>query len=244
MKATARKRPAKRRRNTLGVYSSAAPGVAIYKRNMEIKFNDVSVTDEPIVDDLTAFAMLDPITNGTISGVDQGDGESQRNGRMYTIHSIEIHGFVSWGASASDVEPMREHQVRLWVVLDRQSNQEQMIAQECMLPIAVNLDVNAYPNLKFAHRFTILKDVRMTLVPTLVFGDQEPQNMFHTGRVVRPFNCFYTFRRGLNVLCTGVSSTVDDIMNNSLHVFGVRDAMVSGTQDIRLSYTARTRFTG
>ena len=200
----------------------------------EHKFRDVSLTNL-IIDTSWESGMTDPVANGTISAVPLGVGDSERIGRQVTMLSIHVHGFVEANPVLSGTTPPGDVVVRLAMVLDKQTNGEQMSADDCFRPIADELDINSFRELQATQRFSVLKDQTFRL-------ERQAENTgvdgeFSSGKIKIPFSFNYNFRNVV-VNYTGANGVVDDISDNSVHLMAVQDDLST-----RLTYTARLRYT-
>jgi len=107
----------------------------------------------------TAWAQLAPsagITN-CISAPGIGTGEEQRDGRVFTIRSIHVKGFVTFNVVEAQAAPPADMTWRICVVWDTQSNGAAIAGTSVMDAGATN-DVLAFRNLQNSKRFIVLYD--------------------------------------------------------------------------------------
>lgn len=180
---------------------------------------------------------LDPATALCISVVAQGDGENQRDGRMYNINSWYIKGFLSTSASEAQAGPQQMVLVRIVVVLDTQTNGAQLNAEDVFTPVAAGVDVCSVRNLQFSKRFRVLKDRTMKLNPNIV--NEGAVNAFAAGASSVPFKMGGRFKTPLKVRCSGTTAAIASVTDNSIHVIGVSNSATG-----LLTYISRCRFTG
>ncbi len=116
--------------------------------NVEYKFHDVkqtavSVTSTPVIVQLT--------------NVGQGDTAQIRDGASIKWTKISLRHTIILSAAA------RSSQVRLLLVLDRQTNGAIYSASDVLDDVSINDIIVSMYNLDNKYRFRVLKDVTMTL---------------------------------------------------------------------------------
>ncbi len=203
---------------------------------IEKKFRDTRVGDDAFT--VTwAGGEMDP-TGDTVSGVDEGVGESQRIGRVYFIHEIYVNGWVNIPAVESASGPAADVRLRFALVLDKQTNGIQLQAEDVFKAIGSGLDMNSYRNLQFVQRFDVLADKRMLMPVTTADLNEGAINLFAHGHVTRFFKMSHKFKEPLKVTCTGTTSAVASISDNSIHVIGTASSIVA-----QMDYECRMQFT-
>ncbi len=205
---------------------------------MEKKFADFRVDDDAFTQ-VWAGGEMDP--NGTadsVSVVAQGDGESNRDGRVYYIHEIYIHGTVQVQAVESQTAPQPDNIARVALVWDKQTNGAQMNAEDCFLTIGASDDIDSFRNLQFVQRFTVLANKKINIKQSTAVVNEGAANLFAAGTTTVPFSMSYKFRTPLKVSCSGTTAAIASIADNSLHVIGCSQSACT------LSYASRLRFTG
>jgi len=204
---------------------------------LEMKYRDSEVNEGIGTTWLTSA--MDPPMEDTISACPVGDGEQDRNGRKYTIHSIHLKGFFHQETQDQSIV-QEDFIVRLVLVLDKQTNNVQLSGSDVFKSPITPQETNAFRNLQFSKRFTVLKDKRIRISsPEAIYkGDTM---MVNQAGVNVPFVVNHTFRNGLDVLCTGSTAQISSIMDNSLHVLCLTEVAQVG---LNLFYNARVRFTG
>jgi len=202
--------------------------------DLETKFADTEFLATPLA---LTWTNLDPV-NLTISGVAQGDGESERDGRVYHIRSVhmkycfEVELFQSPGAPTGDTR------ARICVVLDKFTNKAQLTATDVMLATALTDDTLSYKNLQFTERFNVLHD-KTTILRIQAFASDGVNRItpFRTSMTVF-FNKTFP-GRGLKVTCQGTTGNIAAIIDKSIHVIGVANSVL-----MQIEYVARVRFVG
>jgi len=179
---------------------------------------------------------LDPAATLAISTVAQGDGESNRTGRTYTIHSVHVRGFVVRDREEAVSNPTADIICRVVLVYDKQTNGAQLNAEDVML--AATEDVTSWRNLQFSQRFKVLWDKTM-VIPASRGSTTNGSNSFSSPKTTVKFIINKEFTVPIKVRCSGTGGTISDVTDNSLHLIGV-------SRDVNTTFTceSRIRFTG
>lgn len=204
---------------------------------MENKFADFTVSDDAF--SLTwAGGEMEDGTALSVSAVAQGDGESQRDGRVYYINSVHIKGFVKRTTAEQSATPLPDVLCRIALVWDTQTNGAQLNAEDVFKTIASTEDVNSFRNLQFSKRFIVLKDkhIRVHLDNQTNEGAIDK---FACPDTIIPFTINKKFSKPIKVRCTGTTAAISSISDNSLHIIGTAQ-----TASLQLTYESRVRFTG
>lgn len=204
-------------------------------QDLEVKFVDYFVNDAPFTTGWAGGEMEDA-TALSVSAVAQGDGESQRDGRKYSIHSVHIRGTI-YSNALDSVASVNEILVRVCLVWDQQTNVQQLNAEDVMLAVAAGEDTKSFRNLSNSSRFKVLKNFEAVLPRPQV--NEGAVNLFATQRASISFSWDVKFKVPIKVICSGTTAAITSITDNSLHIIGVAD----NTAAI-MSYTSRVRFTG
>ena len=123
-------------------------------RGLELKFADKEYDANIAV--AVAGSEADP-TQNCLNGVAQGTTESQRIGRVQFVKSVYIKGHLFF-RDATGTGITADDYVRLFLVLDKQTNGAQMNAEDFLDdPTNAALDVDAMQNLQYSDRFQLLK---------------------------------------------------------------------------------------
>lgn len=202
---------------------------------LEKKFADIETNNDAFS---SAWATMEDPTNDSISGVAQGDGESQRDGRKYAIHSIHIRYRIHVAASESQTTPLPDLFGRLCLVLDTQTNGAQLTASDVM-DVGLTDDVLAFRNLQHStKRFRVLMDKTFMLRGNDT--NEGAANLFAQGAQSTPIVKFnWNFPTPLVVTCSATTGVIAAITDNSLHIIGVANLATA-----LLNMQVRIRFTG
>jgi len=205
---------------------------------MELKFVDYEKTGDAFT---TSWASgeMNPTTPLCISAVAQGDGENQRDGRKYLLHSVHMRGKVQVSTSESGAGPPADVICRLLIVQDTQTNASELNAEDVMLVNATASSVYSMRNLQEVTRFKILWDKRIRIPVSAASMNEGAINLFANANVSIPFSFDYNFTTPVGVNCVGTTATVAAISDNSIHVIGVASSAL-----VTLEYKTRIRFTG
>lgn len=226
-----RGRKTKRRR---GRYTAS---IGTYRRQLkwvkpdERKFLDFELNDEAFT---AAWAAKNPTTVNCISAVAQGDGESQRDGRVYYITRISVRGEITIAALEGSTNPLADRQARIVIVWDSSTNGTEIVGTEVM-DGGQTRDIYSFRNLQEIGRFTILYDKTFTI--RQIQTNEGASNLFAGGLALRRFNFNHNFKKPIRVVTTGTGGTVATMSDNSIAVIGVADSATIG-----LSYQARLRY--
>jgi len=185
---------------------------------------------------------LDPTGSSVncISAVAQGDGESERDGRVYYIESIDIYGTCSIPETEGATSPESDDRnVRIAVIWDTQTNNAQLNAEDVFLTTATIGDYHSFRNLQFSKRFKVLKNKRVRIPAAQAQVNEGGANLFANAQVVVPFEIHKTFETPIKVRCSLTTGVVAAITDNSLHICAVTTKQVTN-----VGYNARIRFTG
>ncbi len=201
--------------------------------SIENKFIDVELDSSAFA---VTWATMEPATEDSLSAVAQGDGESNRDGRIYHINGIFIQGHFAMPASESNNAPISDQECRIALVLDTQTNAAQLTATDVM-DGGQTKDYHAFRNLQFTKRFRVLKDKKVVL--NVENTNEGAANLFANKLVVKNFKINHTFKPPMRVICKGTTAVIASITDNSLHLIGVGSSTAT-----QLNYQCRLRFTG
>ncbi len=201
-------------------------------QNQELKFFDTELTSTVMS---ATWAALEPATTN-LSAVAQGDGESNRDGRKYTIKSVHIKGFFETTAQESQTTPPSDILVRVVLVHDTQTNGAQLTATEVMDAGGTD-DINSFRNLGFTKRFRVLDDQTMRLVR--LNTNEGAVNLFASAATQTPFTMNKVFKTPMNVLMSDTGADIANVTDNSLHMIAITTSTAA-----LINYQCRVRFTG
>ena len=206
--------------------------------DLENKFVDYNVAGDAFSTQWAGGEMEDG-TALSLSAVAQGDGESQRDGRVYYINSVHIKGFINIDVAEAQTAPGADSLARIALVWDTQTNGAQLNAEDVFLTIGAGEDVNSFRNLRYSKRFIVLKDKMLRLPTSTAQLNEGSANAFANARVRIPFAINKKFKKPIKVRCSGTTAAVSSITDNSLHLIGT-STLASTT----LTYQSRCRFQG
>lgn len=200
---------------------------------LERKFYDTSLAGQAVVNS-TSGAEVDPTTINSISVPQQGDGESQRDGRRFTINSASIRGVIDEQANTT-----AQYQVLVALVLDTQTNGAQLNSEDVYVNPSGNTLGNCalHRNLKFVQRFKVLQTRLITMTPSGVGGDGTTVDYTFPQQ---PFSIFHSFKNGLQCTASTINEGVANVTDNSLHVL----AFTNGGSSPEITYNSRVKFMG
>ncbi len=205
---------------------------------IENKFLDSRVNDVAFSGTWAGGEMEDA-TLLSVSAVQQGVGENQRDGRKYAINSVFIRGTLELPVQESLGAPPADVVARVLLVLDKQTNGAQLNAEDVMLTVASAHDIDSFRNLQFVERFQVLADKKVRIPLTLMATNEGAVNLFAHGSVSVPFKMSFIFKTPLRVTCKATAAAIASIVDNSIHVIGT-----ANNTSLTINYTSRLRFTG
>ncbi len=201
---------------------------------LEKKFFDTEVQSDAFA---TTWASMEPATTN-LTVMAQGDGESNRDGRKYTIHSIHIRGWIQRAVEEAQAGPGGDSLMRLALVVDKQTNGATITATN-VYDGGGSDDIFAFRNLQHTTRYTVLKDkqFRLNVAPAVI--NEGAVNSFASGLIRIPFKFNHTFPNGLQVNTKGTTADIANVTTNSIHLIGV-----SSSTTPTINYQCRVRFSG
>lgn len=203
----------------------------------ELKFLDQNIEAQAISTDITSGAILDPATVNCIGCPAQGDGQSNRDGRRYTVKRITIKGVISMAETEVLTDPEGDIYVRIALVQDTQTNAAQAAATSIYAdPGGSVLDVIAFRNLANSKRFKVLKE-HLVIVKRGQATMFQAANSFAAAITLNRFTI--DVKLNVPVQCTSTTGNVTNVADNSFHLV----ALAFGSPGL-LTYVARTRFVG
>ncbi len=201
---------------------------------LEMKFVDTQAVSDAFT---STWATMEDATNDSVSGVAQGDGESNRDGRKYLIHSIHIKARAHVIEIESATAPLPDLFGRICLVWDTQTNGAQLTATDVMDGGQSN-DELAFRNLQHSKRFRVLWDKKFIIKRSNT--NEGSINLFASNPTSTPIMVFNrVFKKPIPVICSGTTAVVANISDNSLHMIGV-----ANSSTCLLTYQVRLRFTG
>ena len=199
---------------------------------IENKFYDeqLAVTAIPLT-----WASRNPAASHSLSVPLEGTGESERNGRVYHISKVMVHGLIEKPRKITG-QPYADIRVRVVLYLDTQTNGAEATPGEIM-DIGGTDDVLAFRNLQHSKRFQVLKQVSKVLR----LDNQTAVTLVSVAAPARktPFSMYYDFKEPLRVQCDATTANVSSCTDNNIGIICIADEA-----DVNISYTSRVRFRG
>lgn len=187
---------------------------------------------------------LQPSTGCTnaISVPAQGDGESNRDGRKYTLKSAFISGHVQWDGASDQADTSTYQPVFLALVLDTQANGATIVSENVYInPSTSGLAMLPQPlrNLQNSKRFRVLDHTIVYPGGAYAFNDAAA-----TGSINTQIGKFFKLSWRGNLICDSVGTTADiaSASDNALHVLACTAATTPGTPAVYAK--SRVRFVG
>ncbi len=220
---------------------------------LEKKFADSMVTNQTILaaDSNMSSLEMDPIdvAHGGANGIGLvaiGTSENQRIGRVQYIYVVQIRGAVHLNP-VSDVSAiaLEGSKVRIFLVLDRQTNAAQMNSENLFwtaITGAVDAYMESFYDPQYSSRFRVLKKWELHINPQLCPSTSAtPTDKYTYAGITRSFNCYLKFKKPLKVQYKsgGTSANITNVIDNSLHIVIV----TTRTAGEKVSYMARVRYT-
>lgn len=181
-----------------------------------------------------------PIYNGCFNSITPGYTWQQRVGRKVQIISLKIHMEIGLTAgTVSPASPIVAQLVRFVLYIDKQTNGTISNAGELLFSGPNNeLPIQYFQNGSSFGRYKILLDKKFTLNPN-VYYNYSSNSVANNGNN-RQFDITYSFNPPLTVhYNAGVSGTVADIIDNSIHMCCACDQSIPGCF---ISYKSRVTF--
>ncbi len=208
---------------------------------MELKFLDAELTTTNIT---AAWTPLNPTGTGctdSLSVPAQGNGEEQRDGRVYTMDTIMVRGVLRQPSVEANGTPAVQNRVRVIMYLDKQTNSSEAVATDIMDAGATD-DIVAFRNLQNSHRFRVLADKTYTF-RALGNMNEGGANLFAIGQQQISFKFYHKFKGGLRVQTDGTTANVSSVTDNNVGIAAIME-VGGGAVATTISYTSRLRFRG
>lgn len=207
--------------------------------DVENKFLDSELTATSIPSTWTSLNPTGTGCNESISVPSQGDGESQRDGRVYYINAIHVKGKITTDAAESQVGPLGPSYVRVILYWDTQTNASQAVATDIM-DAGLTDDFLAFRNLQNSKRFVVLKDKVIRVNPQAM--NEGSANLFAVANSTAQFSFNKKFKKPIKVRCVGTSADVASASDNNFGIAAINSNEGGVTRSI--TYQARVRFSG
>lgn len=200
----------------------------------ELKFIDSEIEDSVLKLAWTAHV---PATVLCLNAVAQGDGQSNRDGRVYYIHSVMMKVEILSVLDQEGLAPQNDLICRVCLVHDTQTNQA-AITPALVMDETGTTKYLAFRNLSYTKRFKVLKD--KTIVLRRMYVNDGSINLFSSAPQIQRFEWYHTFKTPLKVICNGTSGQIAVVTDNSLQII----ASANTNTELTISYQARCRFSG
>lgn len=212
---------------------------------VEKKFFDYALTASAIANPTDATGgEKDPATINCLNGVNQGDGESRRDGRQMVMDSLIVHGRITSNSQSAQLGADNSTKVFVAVVLDKQTNKVQLNSEDVFAnPSASNTTAaDPFRNLQNVQRFRVLKSKTFTLETSAIASTETSGSTtsYIQAGVEKSFK-FYIPLKGMEVNFVSVNGNCGDISDNSIHLIAY---CTSTALSPEISYQARLRYYG
>lgn len=201
--------------------------------DIEKKFFDLNSSK---ILSLGTFVDIPPFNSLTCPA--QGDGATQRDGRVFYIHSLHIRGYLVVPNYVSATIP-EESIARLVLVWDTQANNSPVTPNEVYSDVTTGDPANQFRNLEHSSRFIVFKDKAIRLRP-VAFTWNGTQYAVPEQRI--PFKMNKTFKNPIKVRTSGTTTAVSSITDNNITIIGGFSGSAPATCTAYVS--SRCRFTG
>lgn len=210
---------------------------------IELKFYDswVSLQDVDSFGDASG-GEHDPVALA-LNTIPQGDGESQRIGRVATVKSIHVFGHIRAQQLIATVDTPVEVMFFIALVQDKQTNGAQLQSEQVFVNPSGSLLLAANPmkNLQNASRFTIVHQMQMVMQPTIGVVATGAPTFNYNGQIL-PFS--FTKKCNVRTIYNGTTEIISNITDNSFHVIAWASEQNETPSNFTISYNCRIRFVG
>ncbi len=209
---------------------------------IETKFYDKTLANAALTNPSDASGGEHDISATVLfNTVVQGDGESQRDGRVITMKNLTVKGQVNIVPQAGTTVVDGATIVFIALVLDRQTNGATISSEDVFTnPGAATLAPFPFRNLQNIKRFRVLATRSFTMDNPTIANDLGSTGGIIQAGLAQKFTMFVNLR-GMKTTYTGTTETVANISDNSLHLI----AYCSSTQLApTITYNSRLRYMG
>lgn len=206
----------------------------------ELKFMDSWVLNTAFAASNDASAgEFDPVLGDCLNSIDEGSGQSQRDGRKALLKSVAIEGHIESDGLSDQDDMQKQAYFYIALVLDTQTNGAQLSSEEVFKNVAGLADQAASPmrSLERFSRFKVLKWLRIKAPIATAFNDAAATGSIAGYQI--PFSMYV--KLNLPVTYVGTTGGIADISDNSIHVIGWTSIV---TMAPKMTYAARVRFIG
>jgi len=166
---------------------------------------------------------------GQLALIVQGTGNTNREGYLVTVKSIQLRGVLAFNPAAAAAAATN---AIIHVMLDRQPNGAAAAITDALTGNAMASALPVVPN---QYRFKTLKRIVVPFNSTA--GVTTAYNSYNVC-----FDEYIKFKKPIEIRYNGNAGTVADVTTNNIFLFAGSDG--SSDDTITMSGTARLRFTG
>lgn len=199
----------------------------------EMKYFDSEMTSTAIANVTTTWVagtMMDPTTTINLGSAavatplslcvpTVGAGLNQRIGRKIKLMKVKVHGLINVPVQAAQAAADAATQIRLLLVMDKQTNAAQMTGAQLMNDAgAANTTTNSFQNPNQFGRFHVLKDKNFVFSNLNLTGSPTAADVIQASSM-RTFKLSFKFKSPVTIDFNATNGgTVADIIDNSLHI--------------------------
>lgn len=210
---------------------------------MELKFLDCAwnaVTVNGSTDGANGEMQPSSGVTSCISVPAQGDGESERDGRKYTIKSVWVSGIVETATTGDTADALVNGGTWFALVLDTQANGATIVSENVFInpsTLANGMMPQPLRNLQNSKRYRILTS--QYIPPSIMYGFNDTAT---TGSVAPCGEEKVNLSWRGNIVCdsTGTTANVSSASDNAIHLI----AYASGGIGKAFAGKSRVRFVG
>lgn len=210
---------------------------------LELKYLDCAwnaVTVNQSTDGASGEVQPSSGCTGCLSMPSQGDGETQRDGRKFTVKSIWVSGAIDSIALTDQGDAVEDRGVFVALVLDTQANAATIVSENVYLnPGTGSVTILPQPlrNLKFSKRYRVL-DSRY-VAPGGMYAMTDGAS---TGSLSNQTVPIFSLNWKGSITCLAASTTADvvEATDNAFHVIAFSGGGTSKTINMK----SRMRFLG
>jgi len=203
--------------------------LGVEEKNIDLLYTSVSIGT-----DWQALVPSGAISSPWQTGIVQGDGDDQRDGRRIQVKRVQIKGTIDRGNGVLETQTGAPGIARVILVWDKQCNGLASPVETIMIATGnAKQDTVSLRNPDFKDRYVILMD------KTFVF---QPDGAYYSTAsglaYLGPASKVFSFSANVNIPTTysGSTGVVGDITDNSIALFGV-------TAGFTMYITANARLT-
>lgn len=202
----------RRRRRSL----ATATSLGIEKKFLDTAWNGVSINASATA----ATCELQPSTGCTlaVSVPAQGDGESQRDGRRFTIKSAFFNGIVNSDPLSDQADANENMGYYFAMVLDQQANAATLNSEDVYVnpgTSAASMLPKPLRNLAFSKRFRILDSCFVQAAPQ--YGVTDGASTNSQSAMYAPA-VYLSWKGEISCNCSSTEADVASVTDNAIHI--------------------------